>query len=201
MTLEHQSSVARSRSLVVDISSDCVTHLGSMEIVPKQVYRNQDELNQALGKVEILVNQLTSQSRKEVSESVSTLDNAKLNAGLAYTLNTLFFSNIFLLFKVVCSDYKNDLVYLKCKGETAQTHPVRKELERVQQYMQKIKLAGMTETESKPKLRVDSDAAQRMITHQLSSANPPSYSGKASRKRKPSSESVSARVTKSRNEH
>ncbi|WFD21732.1 hypothetical protein MEQU1_000387 [Malassezia equina] len=53
-------------------------------------------------------------------------------------------------------------MYLKSKGVDPTTHPVHRELERVQAYFPKLK-----ETEhpqEKPKQRVDGDAVKRMVT-------------------------------------
>jgi hypothetical protein len=62
-------------------------------------------------------------------------------------------------------------VYLKCKGQNPNLHPVKKELERVQTYMLKIKQQAnpiLQEVDNKPRLRVDADATQRIIQHELS---------------------------------
>ena len=56
----------------------------------------------------------------EIEDQISSIESAKLNAAVAYALNTLFF------------------VHLRLRGEAAEKHQVKDELERVKRYMKKI---------------------------------------------------------------
>eukprot|EP00455_Lapot_gusevi_P015167 TRINITY_DN17654_c0_g1_i1.p1 TRINITY_DN17654_c0_g1~~TRINITY_DN17654_c0_g1_i1.p1 ORF type:complete len:205 (+),score=50.49 TRINITY_DN17654_c0_g1_i1:70-684(+) len=84
---------------------------------------------------------------KEISERAQHVETAKLNATLAYALDSLYF------------------MYLKSVGIPTDTHPVKKELERVKVYMQKIKAA--TEEQKEPRMVVDKGAADRFVRHAL----------------------------------
>jgi exosome complex protein LRP1 len=81
----------------------------------------------------------------ELSESLDRREAAKLNVSLAYTLASLYY------------------IQSKAAGNSAQsTDAVTQELARIKTYV--AKLASTTG----PALRVDSGAAKRMISHQLS---------------------------------
>jgi len=85
---------------------------------------------------------------KDVSAQISHLENAKLYAGLAYTLNTLFF------------------MYLKTQGVSPATHPVKPELARVQRYIEKIQSVAQKPQPNPTKL--DKGAVGRFIRAALS---------------------------------
>ena len=57
------------------------------------------------------------------------------------------------------------IAFVKLNGANAKEHPVFRELTRVKQYFEKVKVA---ETRSQlPKLRVDQAATGRIIKHEL----------------------------------
>eukprot|EP00042_Codosiga_hollandica_P031819 m.195964 g.195964 ORF g.195964 m.195964 type:complete len:96 (+) comp53735_c0_seq1:154-441(+) len=86
------------------------------------------------------------------------LEIAKVDLVLAYTLNSLFW------------------MHMSAKGTVPVDHPVKKELERIQDYMKKLKAAEKQaqnkEVQQKPKL--DLEPSQRLIAHGLSNPGLPS---------------------------
>jgi len=106
------------------------------------------EFEDAVTEIEQHLQPLLKSTLSEVCEQLSNVENAKLYSGIAYTLNTLFF------------------MYLRSVGTSPTNHPVRKELDRVKQSIQKI-----TEASKKPEInpmKVDKAAASRFILHKLS---------------------------------
>merc|ERR1712130_50142 len=82
-----------------------------------------------------------------VSHEVSDLESAKLSVAIAYALDTLYY------------------IYLRTNGTEIKSHPVRKELERVKKYIEKIKtVSNPTEVQ---KLKLDKNAARRFVRHSL----------------------------------
>ncbi|KAI8854817.1 hypothetical protein BC829DRAFT_379731 [Chytridium lagenaria] len=73
------------------------------------------------------------------------IDRARTYILLSYTINTLFFA------------------YLRTEGAT-KGHPVRKELMRIKDYMDKAAKVG---GKDKPTTRIDQDAAKRFVRHGL----------------------------------
>lgn len=87
-------------------------------------------LDTALSEIETHLGPLLdkSVSLKELSAQISHLENVKLYAGLAYTLNTLFFSKPPRLCRFNMCGMCALLVYLKTQGVSPATHPVKPEL-------------------------------------------------------------------------
>lgn len=101
-----------------------------------------------------------------LSENLSPLDFAKLNATLAYSMTSLFHS------------------YLSINHIVKEDHPVLKEIGRVKQYISKIKDSGekaQAQSGDNRKAVIDPEACKRLITSNL---NPderevdPAYGGK-----------------------
>ncbi|OZJ02464.1 hypothetical protein BZG36_04101 [Bifiguratus adelaidae] len=94
--------------------------------------------------------QLKSLLKRPLTETVpklSHVDRSKLFVMLSYTINTLVF------------------VYLKSQGQDPKTHPVVRELERVRDYIEKIKTA--TGKKAKPSMTVNQAASKRTISAAL----------------------------------
>ncbi|GAB5361312.1 hypothetical protein AAMO2058_000702700 [Amorphochlora amoebiformis] len=108
-----------------------------------------DSLHNLEGEIEFIQKALSAILKyplKELSKRLSVVESAKLHVSLAYTLNSLFY------------------MYLKTQGEEiGKDHPVKKELERVQKYSEKIVNAQKRKEEG-PKRRVDAGVARRLIS-------------------------------------
>eukprot|EP00462_Mataza_sp_D1_P011208 CAMPEP_0175158510 /NCGR_PEP_ID=MMETSP0087-20121206/22855_1 /TAXON_ID=136419 /ORGANISM="Unknown Unknown, Strain D1" /LENGTH=127 /DNA_ID=CAMNT_0016446353 /DNA_START=37 /DNA_END=420 /DNA_ORIENTATION=+ len=107
-----------------------------------------NSISDQLTDVETHMDPLVLKSLSDLSEECSHVDRAKLHAALAYTLHTLYF------------------MYVKTQGVNVSSHPVKKELARVKQYIEKISAA--TKSGQKPKQRIDQAAAARFVRHALS---------------------------------
>lgn len=90
------------------------------------------------------------QNLAQLTQDMEPLERAKLNMCLAYTANTLFY------------------MFLKTQGINPQKHPVKKEIQRIQQYMAKIK-AKQQQIQEKRSMSLNKDAASRFINAALSS--------------------------------
>ncbi|KAJ5154185.1 uncharacterized protein N7500_009624 [Penicillium coprophilum] len=107
----------------------------------EQLDDNVDDLEEVLQP--ILASTLLKSSNK-----LPVMDKAKLHVLITYTLESLIFS------------------YLRLHGVDAKQHPVFRELTRVKQYFEKIKVLE-TEPEERP-MTLDKAAAGRFIKHGLS---------------------------------
>merc|ERR1711935_475537 len=101
-----------------------------------------------------------------LSENLSPLDFAKLNATLAYSMTSLFHS------------------YLSINHIVKEDHPVLKEIGRVKQYISKIKDSGEKVQAATPgdnrKSVIDTEAAKRLIAANLNADETqvdPAYGG------------------------
>ncbi|KAG8469080.1 hypothetical protein KFE25_007598 [Diacronema lutheri] len=103
----------------------------------------------ALRDVEEQVGKLTERDWSELTRGMSALETARLNVTCAYTLNTLFF------------------IYLKTQGVSTSDHPVKQELDRVRQYLKKVKGMSSDAEQQKANVRLNAEAAKRFITHAL----------------------------------
>ncbi|CAO3678769.1 unnamed protein product [Umbelopsis vinacea] len=104
-------------------------------------------LNARLDTIAKLLEPLTSAPLNETVGKLSVLERCQLHILLSYTLNTTIF------------------IYLRTQGENPKEHAVIRELERVTQYVGKIKsLQGQKKTT----LTVDKAAAHRFVKNALS---------------------------------
>ncbi|CAM0135473.1 hypothetical protein VKS41_005116 [Umbelopsis sp. WA50703] len=104
-------------------------------------------LNSRLDTITALLEPLLSAPLNETVGKLSTLERCQLYILLSYTLNTTIF------------------IYLKTQGENPKEHAVIRELERVTQYVGKIKRA---QGSKKSTLIVDKAAAHRFVKGALS---------------------------------
>ncbi|KAI9598767.1 Sas10/Utp3/C1D family-domain-containing protein [Syncephalis fuscata] len=88
----------------------------------------------------------------ETAGRLKAADRAKFQVMLAYTLNSLFW------------------VYLKMQGDAVEAHPVKKELDRIRVYINKIQ---EIENPPQPTMTIDKDAAARFIKHHLPKSDQP----------------------------
>jgi exosome complex protein LRP1 len=93
-------------------------------------------------------------SLSEDDDGLDLKESAQLNIGLAFALGSLYF------------------VLLNCKGagQSADSNlPINSELDRIKQYVQRV--SKMIKVPEVRKLAVDSEAAARMIKHNLDMVN------------------------------
>ena len=107
-----------------------------------------DTLDAALTKIEDSVDPLLNMDARELAAQVSPIEGAKLNIALSYGLSALYYA------------------FLKTKGISPKDHPVKKELQRVQAYMGKMK--AFEAKHDKPKTVIDVPASERMIMGAMS---------------------------------
>lgn len=90
------------------------------------------------------------------------LDKAQLYVLVTYAIESILFCK--QPQRGVCQ-FANRIAYLRLNGVKAKEHPVFRELTRVKQYFEKIKIAESVGT--KPTMQVDKEAAGRIIKHAL----------------------------------
>ncbi|OMJ21111.1 Nuclear nucleic acid-binding protein C1D [Smittium culicis] len=109
------------------------------------------KLDLALEDVEKKIKPILEFSLHENLIKLNTLERCKIEALIAYSLNTLIY------------------IFIRINGFLPQSHPVMNELKRIQNSITKINEAE--ESSNKRKLVVDSEAAKRFIKHAVESSN------------------------------
>ena len=91
----------------------------------------------------------------DLTDKLNSVENAKLNVSLAYTLGSLYFT------------------LLRSKGKLTEKHNIKDELMRIKKHVEKIKAVeqDIKSVEVKGKLIIDSSAAKRIVSHELSANN------------------------------
>ncbi|EKV16625.1 Exosome-associated family protein [Penicillium digitatum] len=107
-----------------------------------------EQLDDNVDDLEDVLQPLLARTILKSSNKLPVMDKAKLHVLITYTLESLIFS------------------YLRLHGVNAKQHPVFRELTRVKQYFEKIKVLE-TEPEERP-MTLDKAAAGRFIKHGLS---------------------------------
>jgi hypothetical protein len=146
------------------------------DTLPEDVKQHCTEFTLALSSIEDLLQPLIENKEILNTKEMSPKDRAKLNLCCAYTVNTLFY------------------MYLKTQGIDPNEHPVRDELKRVQEYMNKLrdqsaKYASLSSArlppppqqqqqskqqqphDSQPLVTVDRETAQKFLTRALNDNN------------------------------
>lgn len=141
------------------------TFVSQVDALPDDVKAPLLDFDLALREVEEQVGKLTERDWSELTSGMSPLETARLNVTCAYTLNTLFF------------------IYLKTQGISTSEHPVKQELERVRQYLKKVKTLEGRAEERTANVRLNTDAAKRFIAAALNDTSG-APSGDAAPKRK-----------------
>ncbi|KAL0489981.1 exosome complex protein LRP1 [Acrasis kona] len=129
----------------------------------KEVQNNVNIFDQSLTTIESLLKPLSQQTKKSMKQ-MDAEKRAKLSICCAYTVNTLFY------------------MYLKTQGIDPSTHPCRKEIQRIQTYMQKLrekqaKIEAMKKENSKQEdadgrsMKVDAVVAHRLINNILTTSD------------------------------
>lgn len=122
---------------------------GQVGSLPDDVREPLLDFDSALREVEEHVDDFGSRDWAELTRGLPPLEAARLNVMCAYTLNALFY------------------MYLKVQGVSTADHPVKQELERVRQYLKKVKGTAQHAKTERHNGRLNVDAAKRFITHAL----------------------------------
>uniref|UniRef100_G3MS98 Nuclear nucleic acid-binding protein C1D n=1 Tax=Amblyomma maculatum TaxID=34609 RepID=G3MS98_AMBMU len=125
---------------------------------PTEVKEQAKAFHSALLNVKEALSPLFGKNQQDVTEALSPLDKARLDLTLLYSLNSLFW------------------MYLCTVGEDPKQHAVRRELERVKEYM--VRAKQIADKAKAPKL--DAGAAQRFIRSSLWTPSDDSASQKSS---------------------
>ncbi|NXA51480.1 C1D protein, partial [Nothocercus julius] len=122
----------------------------NMEDYPTEIHDYLKAFEKSLVSVDEMLQTMMSVSRIELFRKLEPLEQAKLDLVSAYTLNSMFW------------------MYLATQGINPKEHPVKRELERIRTYMNKVK-----EIEDKKKAsKLDKGAASRFVRNALWEPNP-----------------------------
>ena len=126
--------------------------------LPEEIQANVQQFQCSIAKVEEHLQPLIqSQLTPAIYQKLKPLQRVKLNLCVAYTVNSLFY------------------MYLKTQGLDPQNHPIKSELQRVQEYMQK--------SENDPKqVSINTNVARRMVMNALSKKIHPTTHDRNSKK-------------------
>ena len=125
----------------------------------EQLDENIDDLGAAL-------NLLLENSLVENAQKLPPLERSKLYVLVTYAIESLMFCK--LRAKAPFCAELMPVALLRLNGINAKEHPVFRELTRVKQYFEKIKVAEFgEEQQAPPRMRVDQPAAGRMLKHAL----------------------------------
>ncbi|CAK0908042.1 unnamed protein product [Prorocentrum cordatum] len=104
----------------------------------------------SLGVVDAQLGQVLGKPLAEVAKKLAPLESAELQVGLAYAAASLYFS------------------HLQTGGTDPASHPIRQEIDRIQVYFKKVRSARdelAARQAAATRLRVDAEAARRMVQH------------------------------------
>jgi exosome complex protein LRP1 len=120
-----------------------------MSLLSEDVDAKLTLLEEAVTEVETHLTPLLDSNLDEIAPNLKALESCELNCSLAYAATSLFF------------------MYLRTQGVDPTSHPVHQEIDRVQSYMKKLRSAVDAEKEDGQRLRVDSEAATRIVRASL----------------------------------
>eukprot|EP01066_Platyproteum_vivax_P010957 Platyproteum_vivax@DN4943_c0_g1_i1.p2 len=119
----------------------------------ENVKKKIEVFGQCVDEVEDFLGSLKGRNLEEVSKGLTDEEVGQLHAMMGFSLTSCYH------------------MYLKLQGIDVTKHPVRQELERVKDYSAKLKEAVLDK--DGPALKVDTEAAGRMISHQINSIPAP----------------------------
>ncbi|EGD72524.1 hypothetical protein PTSG_00547 [Salpingoeca rosetta] len=111
-----------------------------------------DKLDEALQRVDPIVRELTAADPAELRSRLTAVESAKMDLMTAYTMNSLFW------------------MFLSSRGIDPKTHPVRKELDRIKEYMARVQKAENPDARDEAQPSVNKAAAKRFVKAALSNA-------------------------------
>ncbi|CAB4017356.1 Nuclear nucleic acid-binding C1D [Paramuricea clavata] len=129
--------------------------------LPDEIISSLEDFYRSMNTVEETLDPLLVMSSEEIHEKLDVLDRAKLDLMMVYAMNSMFW------------------IYLITQGVNPKEHGIKHELDRVKDYMKKIKDAG---DKRKASLKIDKDAARRFVKGAL--ANPGASESAKSKSRK-----------------
>ncbi|CBK19900.2 uncharacterized protein [Blastocystis hominis] len=94
-----------------------------------------------------VVEGVTDKSLTERMTDMSYLESAQMHLMMAEISINLFYS------------------YLRSKGVDVENHPIKREMERLEKYKEKVR--EVVEGKQKPSMRIDTEATARIIQHSL----------------------------------
>ena len=118
-------------------------------VLPDEIIDALEDFYRSMNTLEETLGPLLRESSEQIHEKLDVLDRAKLDLMIVYAMNSMFW------------------MYLITQGISPKEHGIKHELDRVKDYMKKIKDVGDKKTAS---LKIDKDAAKRFVKGAL--ANP-----------------------------
>ncbi|XP_075412162.1 nuclear nucleic acid-binding protein C1D [Tenrec ecaudatus] len=115
------------------------------EDYPTEIHDYLSAFETSIGAVEEMLKTMMSVSRNELLQKLDPLEQAKVDLVSAYTLNSMFW------------------VYLATQGVNPKEHPVKQELERIREHMNRVKEI----TDKKKAGKLDKGAAARFVKNAL----------------------------------
>eukprot|EP00966_Prymnesium_polylepis_P138009 3188783-Prymnesium_polylepis.1 len=125
----------------------------SLSNLPPELADVVSNFDTAVTNIEELVGRLRKANWSELCRGLGPLESARMHLMVAYTVNTLFY------------------MYLKANGVSPAGHPVQGELERIKNYIKKLKMVSQEREKrsqgEQRQLVLNQDAAARFITSAL----------------------------------
>eukprot|EP00746_Dinoflagellata_sp_MGD_P115887 gnl/MRDRNA2_/MRDRNA2_51860_c0_seq1.p1 gnl/MRDRNA2_/MRDRNA2_51860_c0~~gnl/MRDRNA2_/MRDRNA2_51860_c0_seq1.p1 ORF type:complete len:334 (+),score=110.70 gnl/MRDRNA2_/MRDRNA2_51860_c0_seq1:84-1085(+) len=121
-----------------------------MSLLASETQTKVAAVRSALKQVEDHLGPLLNRGPGEVQRALTSVENAELHVGLAFSIASLYFC------------------HLHTQGIDPSSHPIKQELDRIQLYFKKLK--GKVEEvrekeEAERQLRIDQDVAKRIVQH------------------------------------
>ncbi|KAJ2479669.1 hypothetical protein IWW56_002940 [Coemansia sp. RSA 2131] len=117
----------------------------------QKVSKHVDQLTVAVDQIQKTLGPVLTQPLNELLPKLTPIQRCELEALVAYSIDTLFW------------------IYLKVNGVPPKEHPIMKELQRVQRYIEKINRAKGCDKPEPRAMKVDAGAADRFIRNAIAS--------------------------------
>ncbi|KAJ1855464.1 hypothetical protein GGH12_003433 [Coemansia sp. RSA 1822] len=117
----------------------------------QKVSKHVDQLTVAVDQIQKTLGPVLTQPLNELLPKLTPIQRCELEALVAYSIDTLFW------------------IYLKVNGVPPKEHPIMKELQRVQRYIEKINRAKGSDKPEPRAMKVDAGAADRFIRNAIAS--------------------------------
>mmetsp|Transcript_44176 Transcript_44176/g.116981 ORF Transcript_44176/g.116981 Transcript_44176/m.116981 type:complete len:232 (-) Transcript_44176:53-748(-) len=127
-----------------------------MSVLASETQNKVAAVRHSLGTLTAHLEPLLAQDMDDVKGKLTPLQSAELHVGLAFTVASLYFCNLIT------------------QGIDPADHPIRQELDRIQMYFKKVKTTAeeiTAKSEAKNRVRVDVEAANRIVRHIAVAAN------------------------------
>ncbi|KAJ2502442.1 hypothetical protein GGH96_001105 [Coemansia sp. RSA 1972] len=117
----------------------------------QKVSKHVDQLTVAVDQIQKTLGPILTQPLNDLLPKLTPIQRCELEALVAYSIDTLFW------------------IYLKVNGVPPKEHPIMKELQRVQKYIEKINRAKGSDKPEPRAMKVDAGAADRFIRNAIAS--------------------------------